>query len=488
MGGFYGQINNMMVEIFSNHQTLYLYHKPLPNMIKALTTLAFSIIALISCALQPSATSGQEIVFKNVTLVPMDKERLIENQDVLVKNGLVAAIGQSGKVKYSEQTLVVDGKGKYLMPGLAEMHAHVPPVDNLEPMKEVLLLFAANGITTIRGMLGHPLHLELRRQLRSGELLGPRFYTSGPSFSGNSVKTPHAAAEMVRNQKNAGYDFLKLHPGITKENFDAITKTAHEVKIPFAGHVSYDVGVWRAIDAGYASIDHLDGFVESLVPRLDTIGEKKAGLFAMYVARYADTAGIPKLMTALRENNIWVAPTQALAERWFAADKTAEDLSQKPEMIYVDPKTLANWTKTKKDLMSHPQYDPADIESYIQLRRKLISECNKNGVGLLLASDAPQVFNVPGFSTHQELQYLVDAGLTPYDALRSGTVNPARYFNLNNSGVIKQGAVSDLLLLNGNPLKDISQTQNIAGVMLGKNWLSRNELDAMLKKAEKRGE
>ena len=125
------------------------------------------------------------------------------------------------------------------------------------------------------------------------------------------------------------------------------------------------------------------------------------------------------------------------------------------------------------------------MKSYIQLRRKLISECNRNGVGLLLASDAPQVFNVPGFSTHQELQYLVDAGLSPYDALRSGTVNPARYFNLKNSGMIRQGAVSDLLLLNGNPLKDISQTQNIAGVMLGKNWLPRTELDALLRKVEK---
>jgi len=410
---------------------------------------------------------------------------LMENQDVLVRNGFITAIGNTGKVKYNKLALVVDGKGKYLMPGLAEMHAHVPPVDNLEPMKEVLNLFAANGITTIRGMLGHPLQLELRRQLQSGELLGPKFYTSGPSLNGNSVKTPQAATGMVRDQKKAGYDFLKLHPGITGENFDAIVKTAREVKIPFAGHVPYDVGVWRAIEAGYASIEHLDGFVESLIPQLDTIGEKRIGLFAMYAARYADTSGIPKLMSALRENNIWVAPTQALAERWFASDKTAEELSRKPEMIYMDPKTLANWTKTKKDLMANPQYDPADMKSYIQLRRKLISECNRNGVGLLLASDAPQVFNVPGFSTHQELQYLVDAGLSPYDALRSGTVNPAKYFNLKNSGMIRQGAVSDLLLLNGNPLKDISQTQNIAGVMLGKNWLPRTELDAMLRKLEK---
>lgn len=452
---------------------------------KTLFTLALSFLSLISFAQQAAGPNPKEIIFKNVAIIPMDKERLMENQDVLVKDGLITAIGNAGKVKHNKSALIVNAKGKYLMPGLAEMHAHVPPVDDLQPMKEVLVLFAANGITTIRGMLGHPLHLELREKLQSGEIMGPRFYTSGPSFNGNSVKTPQDASAMVRSQKQAGYDFLKLHPGLTKENFAEIAKTADEVKIPFAGHVSYDVGVWRAIDAGYASIDHLDGFVESLVPRLDTIGEQKMGLFAMFASRYADTTRIPKLITALRKNNIWVAPTQALAERWFAPDKTAETLSQQPEMIYMDPKVVADWIKTKKNLMVQQQYDPAAMASYVQLRRKLIYECNRNGVGLLLASDAPQVFNVPGFSTHQELKYLVDAGLTPYEALLTGTANVGRYFKRNDLGIIKQGAVSDLVLLNGNPLKDIGQTQNIEGVMLGKRWLARKDLDALLKKSEK---
>lgn len=453
---------------------------------KTLVTFALSVISLISSARQAEGPISKEIIFKNVSIIPMDKERLMENQDVLVKDGLIAAMGNAGKVKYSKSALIVNAKGKYLMPGLAEMHAHVPPVDDLQPMKDVLVLFAANGITTIRGMLGHPLHLELREKLQSGEIMGPRFYTSGPSFNGNSVKTPQDASAMVRSQKQAGYDFLKLHPGITKENFAEIAKTADEVKIPFAGHVSYDVGVWQAIDAGYASIDHLDGFVESLVPRLDTIGEQKMGLFAMFASRYADTTRIPKLINELRENNIWVAPTQALAERWFAPDKTAEALSQQPEMIYMDPKVVAEWIKTKKNLMVQQQYDPAAMASYVELRRKLIYECNKNGVGILLASDAPQVFNVPGFSTHQELKYLVDAGLTPYEALRTGTANVGRYFKRTDLGIIKQGAVSDLVLLNGNPLKDIGQTQNIEGVMLDKRWLARKDLDALLKKSEKR--
>jgi imidazolonepropionase-like amidohydrolase len=417
----------------------------------------------------------------------MDKEQVLENKVVVVKNGKITAIADPQKIKYSKDAMIIDGKGKFLMPGLAEMHAHVPAVDDLEPMKEVLLLFAANGVTTIRGMLGHPRHLELRSKIESGEILGPRFYTAGPGFNGNSVKSAEAGAVMVREQKQAGYDFLKLLPGLTKETFSTIVKTAKEINIPFAGHVSFDVGVWRAIAAGYASIDHMDGFIESLVPDIDSIKEQDEGLFAMFIAKQADTTRITKLMTALRERNIWVVPTQCLAERWFTPDKDAEALSQEPEMIYMKAETLNNWVNTKKNLIANPKFESAAINQFIKLRRKLIYECNKNGVGLLLGSDAPQVFDVPGFSVHHELEYLVNAGLTPYEALRTGTVNAAAYFNKNNErGTIKVGAVSDLILLNGNPLKYIGQTKNIEGVFLGNNWLSKVWIDKTLKKLVKK--
>lgn len=428
----------------------------------------------------------KEIVFRSVNVIPMDKERVLENQTVVIKNGVITAMGNASAVKHSNNAVIIEGQGKFLIPGLAEMHAHVPPIDDIEPMKEVALLFSLKGVTTIRGMLGHPRHLELRSKLQSGEIIGPKFYTSGPSISGGTVKSVEDGAAMVRQQKQAGYDFLKLHPGLTKETFAAISKTAKEVNIPFAGHVSYDVGVWRAIDAGYATIDHLDGFIESLVPGIENISEQQNGIFAMFSSAKADTTRIPKLMTALKEKNIWVVPTQALAERWFAPDKSPESLRAEPEMIYMQPATLTSWVNSKKSLMSNPNYDAAAVSRFIALRRKLIYECNKNGVGLLLGSDAPQVFDVPGFSIHHELQYMVDAGLTPYEALRTGTVNVATFYKRSNEGVIKTGAVSDLVLLNGNPLKDIHQTKNIEGVMLGNKWLPKTFIEKELKKLEKR--
>jgi imidazolonepropionase-like amidohydrolase len=365
------------------------------------------------------------------------------------------------------------------------MHAHVPPVDDLKPMKEVLMLFACNGVTTIRGMLGHPRHIELRSKIQSGEIIGPRFYTSGPSFNGNSIKTAEAGAEMVRQQKKAGYDFLKIHPGLTKENFDAIVKTAKEVNISFAGHVPFQVGVWRAIDAGYASIDHLDGFIESLVPGIDTVKEQNAGLFGMFIASRAEPERITALMNALKEKNIRVVPTQALAERWFTPEKDADAFAREPEMNYMKEETLKIWINNKKTLIANSNYDATAMKNFIQLRRKLIYECQRNGVGLLLGSDAPQVFDVPGFSIHHELKYMVDAGLTPFEALRTGTVNVAKYFNRSDMGLVKPGYVSDLILLEANPLQDINNSKKIAGVMLGSQWLSKEFISSELKKLEK---
>jgi imidazolonepropionase-like amidohydrolase len=452
---------------------------------KYVTALFFFLALALDGAQGQAPATGKVVVFRQVNVIPMDRERVLENQTVVVQDGKITAVTDAAKARYSKNATVVEAKGKYLMPGLAEMHAHVPPVDDLEPMKEVLLLFAANGITTIRGMLGHPRHLELRSKIRSGEILGPHFYTTGPSFSGQTVKNPEQAAAMVRAQKQAGYDYLKLHPGLSRANFDAMAQAAKAAGIPFVGHVSFDVGIWHAIAAGYSSIDHLDGFIEGLVPGIEKMDAQQAGLFGMFVADKADTRQIPKLMQGLKAANTWVVPTQALAERWFAP-VPPEHFQQDPGMAYMSPEVRRNWENSKRSLQANPRYQATKIKDYIALRRQLILACQQNGVGLLLGCDAPQVFNVPGFSTHQELQYLVAAGLTPFQALQTGTVNVAAYLNQSaTSGTIKPGAVSDLILLAGNPLQDIAHTQQIEGVMLGSRWMPKAYLQQELKKLVK---
>ncbi len=447
--------------------------------------LGFSLLLiLVSCTSQKNiSTAAGDIVIHSVNVIPMNNERILANQSVLIRNGKIETILATTSTQF-ENALVIDGKDKYLLPGLTEMHAHVPPSGNMDEMKDVLLLFAANGVTNIRGMLGHPKHLELRTLIQNGEVTGPRFITSGPSFNGNSVKSAEQGAEMVKQQKAAGYDFLKIHPGISKENFASIAQTAKEVQIPFAGHVPFDVGVWRAIGAGYATIDHLDGFIESLVPGIESVTEKENGMFGMGIAMRADTNKIPPLLKALKENNIWVVPTQALAERWMAPIESAV-FDNAPEMIYMSPGTRSQWQNAKNNLMNAPAYDKEAANHFLELRRKLIYELQQKGVGLLLGADAPQVYNVPGFASHHELKYMVDAGLTPFEALQTATVNVGKFLNRTDIGVVKEGAVADLVLLNQNPLENIQHTTTIEGVVLNGKWLSKQWINETLKSLEK---
>jgi imidazolonepropionase-like amidohydrolase len=441
------------------------------------------IISFAGVAQQTVDSRQKEIVFTNVSVIPMTSETVLANQTVVIKNGVITGIG--AKAKYDKSALVIDAKGKYLMPGLAEMHAHVPPTDDIKQINDVLMLFAANGVTTIRSMLGHPLHLDVRSKIQSGEMLGPRLYTSGPSFSGASIKSPEEGIEKVRSQKKAGYDFMKMHPGISKNNFEAIVKTAKEENMPFAGHVSFGVGVWRSAEAGYATIDHLDGIVEAMMPRLDTLTEAEAGLFGLYVGHNADVSRLDKILKTIKDNNVWIVPTQTLAEHWQSPNRTSAEILTWPEMKYMNKSTLDGWARAKDNTMKSPEYKSESVLKFIDVRRRIIRECQRQGVGLLLGSDAPQVFSVPGFSLKHELNYLVQSGLTPYQALQTGTVNIGKFFKNDNLGVVKTGAIADLVLLDANPLKDINAVGTVQGVMLSGRWLAKNEIDDMLKKLVK---
>ncbi|GAA4444170.1 amidohydrolase family protein [Ravibacter arvi] len=424
---------------------------------------------------------NREIAFVAVNVIPMDKNEVVKNQTVIVKNGRIIEMGPSGKVKPGSQATIIDGKGKYLLPGWAEMHAHVPQVDNFGPMKEVLMLYLVNGITQIRGMLGAPSHLELRNRIRSGDILGPHFITSGPSLSGQSVRSPERGVEMVKEQKAAGYDFLKLHPGLTKATFPGIVQTAKSVGIPFAGHVSFNVGVWAAIESGYATIDHMDGFIEAITPGVDTMAASETGLFGAKIAYKADRSKIGSLVKALKANRIAVVPTEALAERWLSPEGV-EVYENDPDLKYIDPKERERWLTVKRNYQNEPGFNKEHARALIRVRQELLRACQKEGVNLLLGSDGPQILNVPGFSIHHELKYLVDAGLTPYEALKTGTVNVAKFLGKEKSGAVRKGFDSDLVLLAGNPLENIENSRRIEAVIIGTSLLSREFMDSELEK------
>lgn len=448
---------------------------------KLLFTLLISSIALSACATDEYPDT--EIAFTNVNVITMENENVLQNQTVLVGKGRILAIADANKLTPPAGAQVIDGQGKFLMPGLAEMHAHIPvPRDSTDTsnVEETLFLYLSNGITTIRGMLGNPYHLKLREQVKNGEVPGPRIYTSGPSLNGNSVQSDSAARAMVRAQKQAGYDFLKLHPGLSLANFNAIAETANEVGITFAGHVSTAVGVRRAIEAKYASIDHLDGYVEALVPEDAGVDPSEGGFFGYNFTGLADASKIPELVQATKDAGVWIVPTESLMERIGLPDDP-EEMAREPEMQYILPRVRQAWIARKKQFIEANNYDANIAKRFIELRRQIIKAMYGADVSLLLGSDAPQIFNVPGFSIQHELRMLVAAGLTPYQALHTGTVNPARFFKHENEyGTVTAGKSADLILLNANPLTDISNMANRAGVMVRGKWLPETEIQARL--------
>ncbi|HEU5040834.1 MAG TPA: amidohydrolase family protein [Gemmatimonadales bacterium] len=447
--------------------------------------LACSVLAGPGPGAEPSAQE-RVTAFVDVTVIPMDRERSLRHQTVVVRGDRIVEIGPTGRTTVPEGGTRVDGRGKYLIPGLAEMHAHIPGGQAADSIVErTLFLYTAGGITTIRGMLGHPRHLVLRERAARGEIVSPTIYAAGPSFNGNTVPTPEAAAKAVQEQKAAGYDLLKIHPGVTRAAFDTLVATARRVGIPFAGHVPEEVGVAHAIEAGYASIEHLDGYLEAMLRDGASVKPSESAFFGMNLGDQVDESKLPGLVRATRQAGVWNVPTQVLMENLITAG-TAEELARRPEMRYVPAAAVAQWTEARSTMLQETGSTEASARRMIEVRRRLIKALHDAGAGLLLGSDAPQVWNVPGFSTHRELESLVAAGLTPWQALETGTRNVARYFGTEKeTGTIEAGKRADLVLLDADPLADIRNTTRRAGVMVRGRWLSQAEIQGRLEAVAK---
>lgn len=417
--------------------------------------------------------SEDDFVFENATVIDVTDGNLVKAH-VVVEDYIISKIISSDEPHSWGNATVIPAEGKFVLPGLAEMHAHIPSMEWDDPLiEETLFLYLSNGVTTIRGMLGNPVHLELRERAKNREILSPRIFTSSPSLNGNTVRTPEEAKSQVQAYAAAGYDFLKLHPGIRLHVFDEIVKSANESGIPYAGHVSNLVRVRHALENKYQTIDHVDGFIEGLVPEEAGVNPIENGFFGYNFTDLADTSRIDELVKLSKDNGVWIVPTQALFDRWFSPTPAAT-LVEEDEMKYMSMETRENWVNSKNNLTETSNYDPAQWGRYNQIRYQLINALHKNGQGLLLGSDAPQVFNVPGFSIHHELKGMLDAGLTPLEAIQIGTMNPATFFE-GNFGQVKEGMEADLILTDKNPLEDLNHLKNPAGVMARGQWLD-NEL------------
>ncbi len=444
------------------------------------TSLALAFVACSALAGTAAAQAPERgsFAFTNVNVVPMDSERVLDDQNVVVEDGRITALGPAAATSVPSGATEIDGQGKFLIPGLAEMHGHIPTTNANGEAEDVLMLFLAGGATTVRGMLGHTSQLELRQRVADGEIVGPRLWLAGPAMRGNNVPDAATAERLVREAKDQGFDLLKVHEGLSAEAYDAIVRTASEVGIPWGGHVSINVGIPAALAAKQSTIDHLDDYIEAMQPAdspaLTASGPGRNQLLALN----ADESRIPELARATREAGVAVVPTQILWEVLRGA-RDPETLVDRPENRYMDRATIATWTERTTAFYANANREAAMREA--ELRQMLLKTMYDEGVAVLMGTDAPQIFSVPGFSLHRELPLMVESGMTPYEVLRTGTVIVANFLGIGDeAGTVAVGRNADLLLLDGNPLEDINAVAANSGVMIDGRWLSPDYISSAL--------
>jgi imidazolonepropionase-like amidohydrolase len=394
----------------------------------------------------------------------MDTERRLEHQTVIVAGGRISVVGPTATVRVPAGATRVDGRGKFLMPGFAEMHAHLPNPATAAPgiVERVLFLYVANGVTTARGMLGSPLHIALRDSIARGRLLGPRLFVAGPALGGNTVPTPADGARMAREQRAAGYDHIKIQEGLSAEAYDSIVAAAKAAGIRFAGHVPDAVGVARVLAAGQATVDHFDNYAATL----DADGA-------------VSDAEITELIAATKAAGARVVPTMALWETFRSAEPVTT-LRQRAELRYVPQQWIEAWSTGVGSIRANNP-DPAPGARELEIRRRVLKAAADGGVAILFGTDSPQLFSVPGFSIHREAGVMAAAGLTPFQILASGTRNVADHYSaLDDFGTVAAGRRADLILLDADPLRDVANLQRRAGVMVAGRWLPESEIQARL--------
>lgn len=436
-----------------------------------------------------SPVNAQEYLVKNIHILTLNNEEVMENQAIHIKDGKIADIYPMSRVPSGLNSInQIDGKGAFAYPGLAEMHSHIPITEtgDFSYIQDVMWLYLANGILNVRGMIGHASHLELKRKIDKGEIIGPRIFAAGQSLNGTSVESPEMGQKMVREQQMAGFDHLKLHPGLDMPRFLAIANTAKEVNIKVGGHVSLDVGLENSLKHGYRSVEHMDGYIEALIDDKSRLDPQVAGPFSMLLVKEADMTKLPAMVQLTLDRKAWIAPTLTLFERFFGYIP-ADEFRLEEDMKYMPGIQVQQWVNQKKLLENQGVLREENVKPYLEFRQKLLKTLYDAGVPILLSSDSPQVFNVPGFSIHNEIKSMHESGVSPLDILRAGSRNVAIYFEQEGEfGEISKGSAADFVLLSGNPLVDLTELKNINGLMLRGEWISQEKMKAELKRIEEK--
>jgi imidazolonepropionase-like amidohydrolase len=423
-----------------------------------------------------------DVAFVHVSVVAMDSHAVLADQTVIIHGDRIAAIGPSSDVVPARHARIIDGHGAYLVPALADMHGHVGDLPTLT-------MLAANGVTSVRNMWGSREVLAWQQAIAKGELFGPTIYSAGPIMDGVpprfggciAVDNPAAAARAVEAQKAHGYQFIKVLGDLHVDVYDAIVARARELGMPVIGHVPYAVGLEHALAAGQRSIEHLTGYMEGAQRDDSKLKNERGTLARQYQADFIDDAKLSALVGRTGGAGVWNTPTLVTISK-FGPPEQSEVLAKRPEMRFVSPLIRSTWDPSKDfRTKGATAADWAAMRRADAMRARIVRDLNAAGAHIVAGTDFENPFVVPGWSLYEELDLLVAAGLSPYEALRAGT-KEASDLVVGDFGVIAVGKRADLILVEGNPLTDLHHLAQRRGVMIRGAWYADSELRARLDK------
>ena len=461
---------------------------------KRVFALALLSVMVTSAAFAQAGVSNSTLVFSHVNIVDATGSPLQSDMTVIVQGQRIVGIGKSGKVKAPAGANVIDAHGKYLIPGLWDMHVHTVFGDWLPKNEKITLpLFVANGVTGIRDMGGE---LDVLKQWRSeiaaGKLLGPRMVIAGPMLDGPVPRFPSSAPvanaadgrKVVDDLKAQGVDFIKIQSLIPRDGYFAAAEEARKLGIPFVGHVPDTVGASEASDAGQKSIEHFTGIFEGCSTIEEQLLKGPRGL-GLNVKTY-DATRAKTIIALMAKNQTWQVPTLVWERGQWLVDDI--DLSHDPLTKYAPAAWKdRTWPMFTRDIIKDMDTDPLPIRKrFVQMELEMTLAMHRAGVPFMAGTDTAAGGHIfPGFSLHDEMALFVDAGLTPMEALQTATRNPAQFMGRTSEmGTIEKDKIADLVLLDANPLDDIHNTRKIHAVVLNGRYLSRADLDEMLKQVE----
>jgi imidazolonepropionase-like amidohydrolase len=467
------------------------YHQSEKAMLKKICFIIF-LITVGVCYISAQAPNNNQaaaktavFAFVDVNVVPMDSERTVSNQTVVIRDGRIVAMGATKRVGVPQGAIKIDGRGRYLMPGLADMHVHLEYFDR----DAQLLLFLAGGVTTVRNMDGRANILLWRERVVNGTMLAPTIFTAGailegkPPFRNDNrvVETVAQAEAAVAEQKKAGYDFIKVYHTLDRAIYEAITGAAKKHGLTVAGHVPRSVGLRDTLAANQKSIEHLDGFIDEIEAD-DSPHKNQRSWLKRYFAVKVDDGKIRSVAEATRLAKVWNVPT--LVEKRLSA-LSADELRirlQQPELKYLPPETAKIWSASNARITGRMSAeDFARLAEGEKTRNRVVKLLHDGGARLLVGTDTPNAFVVPGFSVVEELQNFVEAGLTPYQAIKAATKDAAEFLGASNEfGTISVGMRADLILVDGNPLESVAALKLRAGIMVRGRWLTTGYLQKQL--------